>query len=363
MLAAGVMIAPAAGGLVPAEAQTDFKAEWAKLIKAAEAEGEVVVGAPRPVNVQRTVARLWKRDFPNITLKLSPAGTGNWPTRIKTERAAGKYLWDVYFSGPSVPIFGLAKTLFDPVRPILFHPDVNNPDIWGGWDAAFLDPDQKLFSMWNTAQSLFYNADKVSPEKVKKLGLKILLEPEAGNGKIAWQDPRGRGPGINPTQLIYQVLGEDALKKVFVDQEPVFYRRAATALENVVRGKHDFYLASHIERDMGPYRKAGLKLNFRPIGMHRDAAFASTGSVMIGLIKDRPHPNAAKLFINWVLTKRIAEPLSKGSRASSRRNDVAPYYGGMYAPLPGVKYRVFQREEFQAERRMLQKKLRAWRPN
>ena len=78
-----------------AVAQSGWQGAWKQTVAAANKEGTLILGAPRPVGVRKAIVRLWKKDFPGIALNLSPAGGGEWQTRIKTERKAGKFLWDV----------------------------------------------------------------------------------------------------------------------------------------------------------------------------------------------------------------------------------------------------------------------------
>jgi iron(III) transport system substrate-binding protein len=74
--------------------------------------------------------------------------------------------------------------------------------------------------------------------------------------------------------------------------------------------------------------------DLRDIGGSTTAGF---GSLM--LINRAPHPNAAKVFINWLLGKEGQTAFSKASGYPSRRMDAPtdhlPDYG---LPKPGVKY-------------------------
>ena len=46
------------------------------------------------------------------------------------------------------------------------------------------------------------------------------------------------------------------------------------------------------------------------------------GGVM--LLEGAPHPNAAKVYINWLLSRSTQERLAKAIGDNSRRTDVAP---------------------------------------
>lgn len=48
--------------------------------------------------------RQWQEDHPAITLSLSTVTGTSFVPGVMTERAAGKYLWDVFESGPGTGI-------------------------------------------------------------------------------------------------------------------------------------------------------------------------------------------------------------------------------------------------------------------
>src|SRR5437660_1080220 len=89
----------------------DWQAEWKKLIAAAEAEGHVVaVAAPNPGQRDYLLAE-WKKDFPRIELSLSIHSGSQFVPAVVTERTAGKYLWDVFISGPSTGYLSIREGL------------------------------------------------------------------------------------------------------------------------------------------------------------------------------------------------------------------------------------------------------------
>lgn len=49
---------------------------------------------------------------------------------------------------------------------------------------------------------------------------------------------------------------------------------------------------------------------------------ASNGSGVIGVVKNAPHPHAARVFVNWLLSKEGQELYVKVMHQSTRRLDV-----------------------------------------
>ena len=164
----------------------------------------------------------------------------------------------------------------------------------------------------------------------------MLLEPEY-KGKIAWQDPRVGGPGENYSYFLYEKLGEDGLRKILVDQKSVFFNAASEATTSVVRGNHWFVIgiqASTLEQ----FKKEGLGTTIRPMGTDSSVAWVGTGGMVLALLNRAAHPNAAKLFVNWMLTKEIQDALGEADRMNSLRTDVKPYTDGGLRAIPGQTY-------------------------
>jgi hypothetical protein len=68
---------------------------------------------------------------------------------------------------------------------------------------------------------------------------------------------------------------------------------------------------------MGTYTKAGVKTDIRSFGNSPDNYLEAIGGGALFLFKDRPHPNATRVFINWLLTKDMQYGMAR--RPSRRR--------------------------------------------
>ena len=66
-------------------------------------------------------------------------------------------------------------------------------------------------------------------------------------------------------------------------------------------------------------------------------------------MKDAPHPNATKAFVNWMLSKDIAMRLAKAQNQDTNRADIPSQLPASEQALPGVKYIEPQRESSVAE--------------
>ena len=66
---------------------------------------------------------------------------------------------------------------------------------------------------------------------------------------------------------------------------------------------------------------AGFKVAPLQMGVP-GAEAASCGSFLLGIMDQAPHPNAAKLFANWILTKEGQQALSDAESQAGVRTDL-----------------------------------------
>lgn len=342
-------------------AADDWQAEWTRTIDLAKREGAVTVSASSNRSRRDFIVREWQKAFPDITISYQVVNGSRFVPAVVTERRADKYLWDVWHSGPPSGLQALHAGLLDPLLPELILPDVKDPAKWGGWEDAFYDPERKyLLGLFNDITAPYYNARNLKPERVQQLGLKILLEPDL-KGKIYWVDPRLSGPGAPYLALLDHVLGPDNLRRVLIEQDPVFVASENDVAAAIVRGRGLIALGNRPGEALAEYVTAGLDLDIRSLGNGPEVGYRGTGGGTIGLFNKRPNPNAAKLFVNWIATREIAIGLSRAQDLNSARLDV-PALDARYAAIPGAAYVDGQREEHDAIVRRWQKELKTIRP-
>ena len=352
------MLVWTAAGTARAE---DWQARWDRTIAAAKQEGSVVV-CMSPSSARRDyLLKQWQADNPDIELSLSIVSGSSFVPSVVTERAAGRYLWDVFHSGPTSGFSAVKAGLLDPLLPELILPEVKDERVWGGWQDAFFDDEKRyILGLESDVVGPYYNAALIPPEKAGALGLKLLLDP-AYKGKIVWFDPRIEGPGSQYLPLIYRVLGEDALKKIVVDQDPVFVSNINDAVLAVIRGKAVIALSGKVDESVRRYVEAGMKFDIRQLGNTPDKAYRGTDGTTVAVFSHAPHPNAARVFINWIMTKRIEAGISKAQGQDSRRLDV-PRLDPSSAAIAGAPYVDSQRPENDAIQRVWMAKIKTLRP-
>jgi iron(III) transport system substrate-binding protein len=329
----------------PVSAQ-DWKAEWARTVEAANKEGELIMQSQPFQTAREFLLREWPKAYPNIKLSLSALPEPQFVARIRTERRADKYLWDLSVAGAQTG-YKLAKDgIVDPLMPEMIDPDVKKPELWGSWDEAFMDLGKKyVFSITSFIASPYYNATKVPPEQVTRQGLKAMLDPKYA-GKITWLEPTLPGGGRTLAQLLHYQLGEEGLRKLLIDQKTVIVGQQHQVVEAMARGTAWIGILPSVRGLIGPYLDAGVKADeLRTFGNTPETGVQSVSGATLYVFNRRPHPNAARVFVNWLLSKEVQHGFAVATAQASRRRDV-PHAGDPEAkPIPGAKYITPQREE------------------
>jgi len=328
----------------PAAAQ-DWHAEWQKTIDAANAEGSLILYSQPNQDARNFLLREFPQAYPKIKLSLSVVDASDFVARIRTERSAGKNLWDVALAGPPGGIILSHDGILDPVLPEIIDPATKNPDLWGGWHGAFMDTaGQYVFAMAKFIAGPWYNALKIPPEKVAAQGLKLLLDPSL-KGKIAWHDPVLPGSGTSYAYLLRVKLGDDAFKMLITDQKIDFVPQQFQVVDAMARGTAWVGIGPPVRSLIATYTKAGVQADIRSFGNSPDNNLEAIGGGALFIFKDRPHPNATRVFINWLLTRDVQYGMAKATEQASRRQDVPITTQPDETPVKGAQYVPPQRED------------------
>ena len=164
-------------------------------------------------------------------------------------------------------------------------------------------------------ETIWYNSLLVKPEEITSWD--NLLDPK-WKGKIAILDPRSPGSGESSWAFLLRIKGEAYLAKLAA-QEMMVGRNLRQLAEQVARGKSSISLGLSYYSYL-PFIKAGLPV--KPISSIKEGFYAATGSGNVALLKNMAHPNAAKVFLNWMLSKDGQTALTRALGQPTRRLDV-----------------------------------------
>lgn len=306
--------------------QKTWQERWESTVAAAKKEGTVNFTTDVSPDVINGLRSGFEKKF-GIELQISSMRGAEFSGKIAAERRAGLYMWDVYSHGPTTTILTLKPGGFIvPLEPALILPEVTDPKAWRGGRLPFLDKDGMALGYI----ALFYRGALINTDMVKEGQLKSfydLLKPE-WKGKIVTDNLALPGPG-NLLVTLMAVAFDNDLDKLreylsgLVKQEPVVVRDYRTTAEWVARGKYPILLGY----DTGmaaDFKSKGAPITLAP--MKEGSFVGSRGPQTLTLPSGPlPHPNAAVVFINWLLSREGQAIYVKAyGAAPSFRVDVSP---------------------------------------
>jgi ABC-type Fe3+ transport system substrate-binding protein len=243
----------------------------------------------------------------------------------------------------------LSENVLDPVEPYFMLPQVKDPKQWWGGH-IWIDNAKKYIYAFQAYQteSLWHNTELVKPEEIRSFD--DLLQPK-WQGKIAILDPRTPGSGASMWSYLRSAKGEEYLKKL-VAQKLQVGRDQRLMAENLAKGKSAVVIGITYY-SFAPFLKAGLPI--KPLPNPREGVYVSGGSGHLTVVKNPPHPNATKVFVNWLLSKEGQEVFTQAIGQATRRLDVDTRglrAFGMLAAKDGLTLDQYYKLENQSEKKV-----------
>lgn len=318
--AAAATPAAKTGDSAGASAKPAGNADWDNLVAAAKKEGKVAVVIASGAGYEAVMAA-FEKAYPDIKVEADYQHGADFRPKVAAERAASQYLRDLYI-GASVVLDLKKDGYLDPLRPVLTLPEVVDDSKWpGGLDAAFMDKEKYDFAFeMSVKYAVSVNRDAVPESQLNKVD--DLLEPQWGP-KLAIIDPRRPGSSRDIVAFFLKVRGEPFVRKLLAQPMSITtdYRQIA---EWAIRGKNPIGIGI-TNYSLNDLKKEGLTANIKPLAPETDiGALASEGNGGVGMFNHALHPNAAKVFVNWLLSKDGQTAWVKNVEESSRRLDVPP---------------------------------------
>lgn len=337
---------PAQTDKTPIASRETWLNEWDNSIRNAKKEGTLVIyGDQAPVS-RDTITKAVQEKF-GIRVEFLLGRGAEVREKLLRERRAGIFHADIYAGGATTATISLKPAgILVPLQEVIFHPEVKDDSLWRG--GLFYDKDKRIAGGWGTVQPAIYiNTAIVKSGEIKSFD--DLLHPQ-WKERIVINDPTTTGTGQSTMSAILVIKGEEFIKKL-VEQKPIITRDQRAQLDWLAKGKIPVTIG--VDNSIAK----GFKDTGAPISplLPEEGAHITTATGCVGLIDSAPHPNAGRLFINWILTREAQTLWSQGADFASRRLDVsAGHLEPARQPQTGVRY-IFADEEWQllAERRMM----------
>ncbi len=319
-------------------AQSNWQKEWEKTLAEAKKEGQVNIYIYR----YERLLQDFRKEYPDINV-VSVTGRGTELTaRIMAERRAGKYIADVYSGGTNgnYNTFYKGKVL-DPIKPALILPEVTDQSKWYGNEHRYADREgQYIFAYLAnpSGAQLAFNLNLVNPKDFKSYW---DVTNSKWKGKIVSLDPRDTGLGATMQFLYYNPeIGPEFMKKFFGGMDMQFVKNFRQMTDWLAQGKYAICMGC---KDSMRAKNQGLPVDDFDTTKWKEGSSFSSGGGSLSLLNQAPHPNAARVFINWFLSRKGQLALQKlgdpDDPPNSRRIDISKDDVPMDARLqPGAKY-------------------------
>jgi len=292
------------------------QADWEKTVELAKKEGRVVVSIPASTELRAEIEKNFEKRY-GIDVEPVVGRASNVVRKMVDEAKAGVRYVDLHMGGSeSIVTALLPEGVLDSVEQSMILPEVKDPKQWWGGHVWVDNAKRFVYStLAYQTESLWFNSQLMKAADIRSFD--DLLD-ERWRGKIGYLDPRTPGSGASMWSYLREIKGEEYLKK-FAAQKPLLSRDQRVLAEILAKGKVALVIGLTYY-SYAPFVKAGLPVQSLPTP--KEGVYVSGGSGHLILLKDSPHPNAAKLFINWFLSREGQEVYTRSMHQASRRLDV-----------------------------------------
>ena len=289
-------------GLVSAEVPEGYDP---KLVNAAQAEGKLVIYSA----MRRTLGVQLIEEYEKFGVKvdITRKSTGSLVQMIEAERLAGATRFDITGSADeSVIRRWMGQGLLEPYNPAnarFFPKDVAKPVGYVNYT-------------WLSLYVMAYNKNKVSSEDVPKIW-KDALDPK-WKGRLAMANPKTAAGARLLLDAAYENYGWDYFRALSKNA-PLLVKSIAALPRLLSSGEADLVLAGS-ESDHLLRISTG-----EPFGVVYPDDFIPTSHFSVAMRKSAPHPNAAKLWMEFELSLTAQQIYAASGRIPLRPGISTPF--------------------------------------
>lgn len=287
---------------------------WDKVVAEARKEGQVTLYSfGFTGDIGSAVAQGFKKAY-GIKVELVTGIGTVLMERIKTEHRAGKFIADTYDTSA---VF-VAQAKGDGLTVSAGELPVLEEKVWQVHPR--MDKEGHILGTTIAVTTLYFNTTMVKQGEEPR-SYRDLLQPR-WKGKLLFPSPTTQPNAIRAyvaykkngvlDDAYWAQLGKQDLKvsPTIRDQDSILARgEAAVGVSNV-------------DATINPFIKQGAPI--KPIVVE-EGVVVSTGAPGIAMVKDGPHPNATRLFLNWFFTQEGQRAYHEARATTSPRKDVPSF--------------------------------------
>lgn len=321
----------------PGTVQTD----WETLVSEARKERSLSLYTSIGTNGRQAIVDDFEKKY-GLKVEFTSGRGNDLAEKIIREDKAGLHMADLYHSGTTTMLTSLKPAgVLAPIEPLLILPEVLDAGAYFDGKLPWRDENKVTMSILAyPAPSLFINTNLVKPDEIASY--QDLLNPK-WKGKIVMLDPLRGGSGQRWVHIVgSSIMGWDFIREL-LKQDIMIHVDQPIMAHWLSQGKYAISIGVASEHVL-PLEEAGAPVKTaRP----REGSYLTSGSFAFTVIRNPPHPNATKLFVNWALSKEGQTAYAANVRQHGVRVDIpAGLLMPQFSRQSGEKYLVSDHEEY-----------------
>ncbi len=279
--------------------------KWDTVVKEAKKEGQLVIYSANGPEVRKLLTDTMKSKYGLEVDYVSAAGA-ELAQRILTERRSNIHIADAVLIGTQIFTNLKPAEAVVPLDNSLLLPEVVEPKAWPEGRLPFLDKAHTGIGLTGAYWSyILVNSDMVKDADLTSF--QDLLNP-IWKDKILMGNPTLSGATMNWMMFIKEKVipgaeGEKFLQQL-AGQTPAINHDYRIQVEWAARGKYPIVIGASGVDIVAQFKKEGAPVAWRRV---KEGGLVHPSASIFGIVADAPHPNAAKVLLNWLLTKEGQE--------------------------------------------------------
>jgi iron(III) transport system substrate-binding protein len=277
---------------------------WSDIEAAARKEGKVVFYNNLQPNGIEPLLQQFRETYPEIRTEQIRLGSNPLIERFQTEFASGRHLADALITFPDERVYEGMKQ---------------------GWMAQWIPPElpnfppeidhnNMLFTLQYAREAIIWNKNLVHPVDAPKEWTD-LFDPK-WKGKVGINPP-WRSLSIQQIIAFWEDMGIKDPAERLKANDVRFFEGSGGIIQAVIRG--DVHVAELTDLPLNPLLEDGA-----PVGFVYPKSGTTLSANKVFVAAKAPRPNAARVFVNWLMTKDGQEHLQRFGGLSVTRRSVPP---------------------------------------
>jgi ABC-type Fe3+ transport system substrate-binding protein len=335
-----------------AEFKPNWQAEWERTVQAAKKEGGLNLYLFQGEGELGAMAQQFQKKYPEINVTVTPGRGNTFAPKIMAERRAGKYLVDAYIAGATTAYEVLYRAkILDSVRAALILPEVIDESKWWLGQHHYIDAENRYIFVYlgNVGEYVSYHTKSAEPGEIRSYW--DFLQPK-WKGRILSRDPKISGSQRIGLRGFYHTpeLGAEYIRRLYGEMDVTLTQEIRQATDWLAHGKFAIcFFCSEILK----VKAQGLPVDEFRTAQWKESRVISAGNMgSIALPTQPPHPNATKVFVNWLLSREGQVALQRAANTpynseESLRSDVPKdVVRSEVRRVDGVKYLLVDKPEY-----------------